>query len=59
MRGEEGCEMTKRRAIPTAPEPLETYAQHFDELFGKSNQREGFRQYLEGLLLLIASATRR
>lgn len=43
--------MTKRRAIPTAPGPLETYAQHFDDLFGKSNQREGFRQYLEGLLL--------
>ena len=43
--------MTKRRAIPTAPEPLEAYAQHFDELFGKSNQREGFRQYVEGLLL--------
>jgi SRSO17 transposase len=43
--------MTKRRAIPTAPEPLETYARHFDDRFGKSNQREGFRQYLEGLLL--------
>jgi SRSO17 transposase len=43
--------MTKRQAIPTAPEPLETYARNFDELFGKSNQREGFRQYLEGLLL--------
>jgi hypothetical protein len=43
--------MTKRQAIPMAPEPLETYARHFDDLFGKSNQREGFRQYLEGLLL--------
>lgn len=43
--------MTKRRAISTAPEPLETYARHFDDLFGKSNQREEFRQYLEGLLL--------
>jgi hypothetical protein len=43
--------MTKRQAIPAAPEPLEAYAKHFDELFGKSNQREGFRQYLEGLLL--------
>ncbi len=51
MRGEEACEMTKRQAIPMAPEPLETYARHFDDLFGKSNQREGFRQYLEGLLL--------
>lgn len=43
--------MTKRRAIPTAPEPLEAYARHFDELFGKSNQRDEFRRYLEGLLL--------
>ncbi|HEX4204257.1 MAG TPA: transposase, partial [Ktedonobacteraceae bacterium] len=31
--------------------PLEEYAKHFDPLFGKSNQREGFRRYLEGLLL--------
>jgi SRSO17 transposase len=30
---------------------LEEYAQHFDPLFGKSNQREGFRRYVEGLLL--------
>lgn len=43
--------MTKRRAIPTAPEPLEAYARHFDSLFGKSNQRDEFRRYLEGLLL--------
>jgi hypothetical protein len=43
--------MTKRRAIPTAPEPLEAYARHFDDLFGKSNQRDEFRHYLEGLLL--------
>jgi SRSO17 transposase len=43
--------MTKRRGIPTAPEPLEAYARHFDDLFGKSNQRDEFRRYLEGLLL--------
>ena len=43
--------MTKRIAIVPAPEPLETYTQHFDTLFGKSNQREEFRRYLEGLLL--------
>ncbi|HEU5378370.1 MAG TPA: IS701 family transposase [Ktedonobacteraceae bacterium] len=43
--------MTKRQAIPTAPEPLEAYARHFDSLFGKSNQRDEFRRYLEGLLL--------
>src|SRR5215469_10929314 len=51
MMGEEEGEMTKRRDITPAPEPLEAYAKHFDELFSKSNQREGFRQYLEGLLL--------
>ena len=43
--------MTKRRGITLVPEPLEDYARHFDALFGKSNQREGFRRYLEGLLL--------
>src|SRR5215471_10362223 len=43
--------MTKRRVITTSPEPLEAYARHFDALFGKSNQREEFRRYLEGLLL--------
>ncbi len=35
----------------SAPEPLEAYARYFDDLFGKSNQREAFRWYLEGLLL--------
>jgi hypothetical protein len=43
--------MTKRIDITPAPEPLEAYARHFDDLLGKSNQREGFRRYLEGLLL--------
>jgi hypothetical protein len=43
--------MTKRIDIPPAPEPLEAYAKHFDDLFGRSNQREAFRRYLEGLLL--------
>ncbi len=43
--------MTKRRDIPSAPEPLEAYAKHFDDLLGKSNQRDEFRRYLEGLLL--------
>jgi SRSO17 transposase len=43
--------MTKRIDIAPAPEPLEAYARHFDDLLGKSNQREGFRRYLEGLLL--------
>jgi hypothetical protein len=43
--------MTKRRQIASAPEPLEAYVSQFDALFGKSNQREAFRWYLEGLLL--------
>src|SRR5215471_21012617 len=44
--------MTKRQEVMTAaPDPLEKYAQHFDPLFSKLNQRQGFRQYLEGLLL--------
>jgi SRSO17 transposase len=43
--------MTKRIEIPPAPEPLEAYAGHFDDLLSKSNQREEFRRYLEGLLL--------
>lgn len=43
--------MTKRIDIIPAPEPLEAYAKHFDGLFEKSNQREEFRRYLEGLLL--------
>src|SRR3989454_1176808 len=43
--------MTKRIEIIPAPEPLEAYVRHFDDLLGKSNQREGFRRYLEGLLL--------
>src|SRR5260370_6600582 len=51
MVGEEEREMTKRIDITPAPEPLEAYAKHFDALLGKSNQREGFRRYLEGLLL--------
>jgi hypothetical protein len=52
MRAEEGeKKMTKRIEVARAPAPLEEYIKHFDPLFGKSNQREGFRQYLEGLLL--------
>ena len=43
--------MTKRIEVASAPAPVEEYAQHFDGLFGKSNQREGFRRYVEGLLL--------
>lgn len=43
--------MTKRIEVPQAPAPLEEYVKHFDAVFGKSNQREGFRGYLAGLLL--------
>jgi len=52
MRGKEaGKPMTKRLEVAPAPAPLEEYVKHFDGLFGKSNQREGFRRYVEGLLL--------
>ncbi len=43
--------MTPRRPVTPAPDPLETYCQQFDALCSKCNQREGFRRYLEGLLL--------
>ncbi len=43
--------MTKRKEVTPAPEPLEAYAKQFDPLLGKSNQRDGFRRYVEGLLL--------
>jgi hypothetical protein len=51
MRAEEAEKMTKRIEVPKAPAPLEEYVEHFDPLFGKSNQRNGFRRYVEGLLL--------
>jgi len=43
--------MSNRLPVSPAPEPLETYAQFFDSLFAKRNQRDAFRRYLEGLLL--------
>jgi hypothetical protein len=43
--------MSQRKAVSPAPGLLEEYAQGFDDLFGKRNQREGFRRYVEGLLL--------
>jgi hypothetical protein len=46
-----GIAMTKRVPVESAPGPLEDYAAHFDDLFSKRTQREGFRRYLEGLLL--------
>ena len=43
--------MTKRLPVTAAPAPLEEYAAQFDDLFVQRSQREGFRRYLEGLLL--------
>jgi SRSO17 transposase len=43
--------MTARRPCSVAPGPLEDYAQKFDDLFAVVAQREGFRAYLQGLLL--------
>src|SRR3712207_4449424 len=43
--------MTKRSPVSPAPGPLEAYAVRFDDLFGARAQRQGFRRYLEGLLL--------
>ena len=43
--------MTDQRPVTPAPAPLEAYAQQFDGLFDRLNQRHSFRRYLEGLLL--------
>lgn len=43
--------MTKRLPVTPAPGPLEDYALSFDDLFKARAQREGFRRFLEGLLL--------
>jgi hypothetical protein len=43
--------MTARRPCSAAPGPLEDYARAFDDRFGVLAQREGFRAYLQGLLL--------
>lgn len=43
--------MSKRQATTRLPDPLENYAEKFEGLFSRVNQREGFRQYLVGLLL--------
>jgi DDE superfamily endonuclease len=46
-----GSAMTKRVPVEPAPGPLEDYAAQFDDLFSNRAQSEGFRRYLEGLLL--------
>src|SRR5215218_4201205 len=43
--------MTRRLPVRSAPGPLEEYAARFDNLFSARAQRDGFRRYLEGLLL--------
>src|SRR5215217_6969554 len=43
--------MTKRLSVSPAQGPLEDYSARFDDLFRARAQREGFRRYLEGLLL--------
>src|SRR6476661_10084432 len=43
--------MTARRPSSAAPGPLEDWAREVDDLFGVLAQREGFRAYLQGLLL--------
>jgi hypothetical protein len=43
--------MTRRLPVAASPGPLEGYATCFDDLFRARAQREGFRRYLEGLLL--------
>src|ERR687897_3036872 len=46
-----GAAMTRRLPVAPSPGPLEEYALRFDGLFGARAQRDGFRRYLEGLLL--------
>jgi SRSO17 transposase len=43
--------MIRRLPVASTPGPLEDYAVRFDDLFRARAQREGFRRYLDGLLL--------
>ena len=43
--------MTRRLPVSPSPGPLEEYVVRFDDLFRARAQRDGFRRYLEGLLL--------
>lgn len=45
--------MTRRLPVSPSPGPLEEYAARFDGLFRARAQRDGFRRYLEGLLLPV------
>ena len=43
--------MTKRKPVEPALGPLEDYARRFGDLLANRAQRQGFRRYVEGLLL--------
>jgi SRSO17 transposase len=43
--------VTNRKPVEPAPGPLEDYARRFDDLLAKRAQRQGFRRYVEGLLM--------
>ena len=45
--------MTRRLSGAPSPGPLEEYALRFDDLLRARAQRDGFRRYLEGLLLPV------
>ena len=46
-----GGAITNRLSVSPAPGPLEDDSARFDDLFRARSQREGFRRYLEDLLL--------
>ena len=50
--------MTRRRPVALSPGPLEDYAPRFDDLLRARAQREGFRRYLEGLVLAARAKAR-
>jgi hypothetical protein len=41
----------KRKPVEPAPGPLEDYARRFDDLLANRAQLQGFRRYVEGLLM--------
>ena len=48
---EGGATVTRRLPVEPSPGPLEEYAARFDDLSGARAQGDGFRRYLEELLL--------
>src|ERR687893_2396132 len=46
--------MPPRQVATPVPGPLEADAQQFDDLFERRPQRDGFRRYLQGVLLPAA-----